>query len=115
MGRWPQSSAIEASQPRQSGGGQRPVRLARGPPRRRPAPGPRRRLFGLAYAGFAAGAISVPAIAPWFVASGMTIGCAERAEHAAVAALVPLSCTSQRSGCWSPHRSFELGRGRHGI
>jgi MFS family permease len=44
-------------------------------------------LFGLAYAGFAVGATGVPALAPWFVAAGVAIGCVETAEHAAVAAL----------------------------
>jgi MFS family permease len=46
-------------------------------------------LFGLAYAGFAAGSASVLALAPWFIAAGVAIGCAETAEHAAVAALAP--------------------------
>jgi MFS family permease len=47
-------------------------------------------LFGLAYAGFAAGPTSVLALAPWFVAAGVAIGCVETAEHAAVAALAPV-------------------------
>jgi MFS family permease len=46
-------------------------------------------LFGLAYAGFAVGGTSVLALAPWFVAAGIAIGCVETAEHAAVAALAP--------------------------
>jgi MFS family permease len=37
-------------------------------------------LFGLAYAGFAAGGTSVLALAPWFVAAGVAIGCVETAE-----------------------------------
>jgi MFS family permease len=46
-------------------------------------------LFGLAYAGFSVGGTSVLALAPWFVAAGVAIGCVETAEHAAVAALAP--------------------------
>jgi len=46
-------------------------------------------LFALAYAGFATGSTSVPALAPWFLAAGLAIGCVETAEHAAVAALAP--------------------------
>jgi hypothetical protein len=42
-------------------------------------------LFELAHAGFAAGPASVLALAPWFLASGVAIGCVETAEHAAVA------------------------------
>ncbi|HEX2774971.1 MAG TPA: hypothetical protein VHN18_21460, partial [Micromonosporaceae bacterium] len=47
-------------------------------------------LFGLAYAGFAVGPASVLALAPWFLAAGVAIGCVETAEHAAVAALAAL-------------------------
>jgi MFS family permease len=57
-------------------------------------------LFGLAYAGFAAGPSSVPALAPWFVTAGVGIGCVETAEHAAVAALAPGELRGRRSGCW---------------
>jgi len=46
-------------------------------------------LFALAYAGFAVGGTGVVALAPWFLAAGVAIGCVETAEHAAVAALAP--------------------------
>jgi MFS family permease len=45
--------------------------------------------FGIAYAGLAAGATTVLALTPWFVAAGVGIGFIETAEHAAVAALAP--------------------------
>ena len=57
-------------------------------------------LFGLAYAGFAAGPTSVLALAPWFVAAGVAIGCVETAEHAAVAALAPVELRGSAFGCW---------------
>src|ERR671922_1085083 len=55
-------------------------------------------LFGLAYAGFAAGPASVLALAPWFIAAGIAIGCVETAEHAAVASLAPVKLRGRRSG-----------------
>jgi MFS family permease len=55
-------------------------------------------LFGLAYAGFAAGLTSVLALAPWFVAAGVAIGCVETAEHAAVAALAPVELRGSAFG-----------------
>lgn len=45
--------------------------------------------FALGYAWFAAGNHSVIALAPAFVFAGIGIGCAETAEHAAVATLSP--------------------------
>jgi MFS family permease len=55
-------------------------------------------LFGLAYAGFAAGGTSVLALAPWFAAAGVAIGCVETAEHAAVAALAPVELRGSAFG-----------------
>ncbi|HYN51312.1 MAG TPA: MFS transporter [Thermoleophilaceae bacterium] len=43
--------------------------------------------FALAYAGFAATDASIPVLALCFAAAGIGIGCAETAEHAAVATL----------------------------
>ena len=54
--------------------------------------------FGVAYAGFAAGGSSVMALAPWFVAAGIGIGCVETSEHAAVAALAPAQIRSSAFG-----------------
>jgi MFS family permease len=45
--------------------------------------------FALAYAGFAATDASIPLLALCFAPAGMGIGCAETAEHAAVASLAP--------------------------
>jgi len=55
-------------------------------------------LSGLAYAGFAAGGSSVLALAPWFVAAGVAIGCVETAEHAAVAGLAPVELRGSAFG-----------------
>ena len=55
-------------------------------------------LFGLAYAGFAAGPRSVLALAPWFLAAGVAIGCVETAEHAAVASLAPVELRGSAFG-----------------
>ncbi len=63
-------------------------------------------LFGLAYAGFAAGATSVLALAPWFVAAGVAIGCVETAEHAAVAALAPVELRGSAFGLLAAVQSF---------
>lgn len=45
--------------------------------------------FALAYLGLAFDTTSWVALAPWFIAAGIGIGCAETAEHAAVAAAAP--------------------------
>lgn len=45
--------------------------------------------FASAYAWFAVGPTGVLALAPAFILAGIGIGCAETAEHAAVAALAP--------------------------
>jgi MFS family permease len=63
-------------------------------------------LFGLAYAGFAAGPSSVLALAPWFVAAGVAIGCVETAEHAAVAALAPVQLRGSAFGLLAAMQSF---------
>jgi MFS family permease len=63
-------------------------------------------LFGLAYAGFAAGATSVLALAPWFVAAGIAIGCMETAEHAAVAALASAELRGSAFGLLAAVQSF---------
>jgi hypothetical protein len=63
-------------------------------------------LFGLAYAGFAAGGTSVLALAPWFVAAGVVIGCVETAEHAAVAALAPAALRGSAFGPLAAVQSF---------
>jgi hypothetical protein len=83
-----------------------PARPARGPPRRRAGPGPRRGPVRLAYAGFAAGPASVLALAPWFVAVGVGIGCVETAEHAAVVALAPLELRGSAFGLLAAVQSF---------
>ena len=63
-------------------------------------------LFGLAYAGFAAGPASVLALAPWFIAAGIAIGCVETAEHAAVAALAPVELRGSAFGLLAAVQSF---------
>jgi MFS family permease len=63
-------------------------------------------LFGLAYAGFATGGTSVLALAPWFVAAGVAIGCVETAEHAAVAALAPAELRGSAFGLLAAVQSF---------
>jgi MFS family permease len=63
-------------------------------------------LFGLAYAGFAAGGSSVLTLAPWFVAAGVAIGCVETAEHAAVAALALMELRGSAFGLLAAVQSF---------
>jgi hypothetical protein len=63
-------------------------------------------LFGLAYGGFAAGPSSVLALAPWFLAAGVAIGCVETAEHAAVAALAPVELRGLAFGLLAAVQSF---------
>jgi MFS family permease len=63
-------------------------------------------LFGLAYAGFAAGGTSVLALAPWFIAGGVAIGCVETAEHAAVATLAPIELRGSAFGLLAAVQSF---------
>jgi MFS family permease len=63
-------------------------------------------LFGLAYVGFAAGATSVLALAPWFLAAGVAIGCVETAEHAAVASLAPVDLRGSAFGLLAAVQSF---------
>jgi hypothetical protein len=61
---------------------------------------------GWPYAGFAAGPTSVLALAPWFVAAGVALGCVETAEHAAVAALAPVELRESAFGLLAAVRSF---------
>ena len=63
-------------------------------------------LFGLAYAGFAAGPTSVLALPLWFLAAGIAIGCVETAEHAAVAALAPVELRGSAFGLLAAVQSF---------
>jgi MFS family permease len=63
-------------------------------------------LLGLAYAGFAAGPTTVLALAPWFLAAGVAIGCVETAEHAAVAALAPVELRGSAFGLLAAVQSF---------
>ena len=63
-------------------------------------------LFGLAYVGFAAGPASVLALAPWFIAAGIAIGCVETAEHAAVAVLAPVELRGSAFGLLAAVQSF---------
>jgi MFS family permease len=63
-------------------------------------------LFGLAYAGFAAGPTSVLTLVPWFVAAGIAIGCVETAEHAAVAVLAPVELRGSAFGLLAAVQSF---------
>jgi MFS family permease len=63
-------------------------------------------LFGLAYAGFAAGPMSVLALAPWFLAAGVAIGCVETAEHAAAAALGSVELRGSAFGLLAAVQSF---------
>lgn len=55
-------------------------------------------LFATAYLGFAAGGTDVLALAPWFIAAGIGIGCVETSEHAAVAALADPAIRSSAFG-----------------
>jgi MFS family permease len=55
-------------------------------------------LFAIAYFGFAAGGTDVLALAPWFIAAGIGIGCVETSEHAAVAALADPAIRSSAFG-----------------
>lgn len=61
-------------------------------------------LFAFAYGGFAVDGSGALALAPFFVAAGVAIGCIKTAEHAVVAALAPPRCADRPSGCWPPSR-----------
>jgi hypothetical protein len=61
---------------------------------------------GAEAAGFATGGASVLALAPWFVAAGVAIGCVETAEHAAVAALAPAVLRGSAFGLLAAVQSF---------
>src|SRR5215217_2037035 len=49
---------------------------------------------------------SVLALAPWFIAAGVAIGCVETAEHAAVAALAPVELRGSAFGLLAAVQSF---------
>jgi hypothetical protein len=63
-------------------------------------------VFGPAYAGFAAGGTSVLALAPWFLAAGVAIGCVETGEHAAVAVLASVKLRGSAFGLLAAVQSF---------
>jgi hypothetical protein len=52
------------------------------------------------------GGTSVLALAPWFIAAGVAIGCVETAEHAAVAALAPVELRGSAFGLLAAVQSF---------
>jgi hypothetical protein len=54
--------------------------------------------FAAAYLWFAVGPSGVVALAPAFVLAGIGIGCAETAEHAAVASLAPATLRGSAFG-----------------
>jgi hypothetical protein len=51
-------------------------------------------------------ATSVLALAPWFLAAGVAIGCVETAEHAALAALAPAALRGSAFGLLAAVQSF---------
>ncbi len=63
-------------------------------------------LFGVAYAGFAAGPASVLGLLPWFLAAGVAIGCVETAEHAAVARAAPAELRGSAFGLLAAIQAF---------
>ena len=62
--------------------------------------------FALAYAGFAASEASIPLLGVRFAAAGIGIGCAETAEHAAVATLAPDRVRGSAFGLVAAWQSF---------
>lgn len=63
-------------------------------------------MFAIAYIWFAAGPDHVLALAPAFVLAGIGIGCAETAEHAAVAGLAPDRLRGSAFGMLAAIQSF---------
>jgi MFS family permease len=63
-------------------------------------------LFGLAYVGLAVVGASVAVLAGCFLAAGVAIGCAETAEHAAVAAAAPAGLRGSAFGLLAAIQSF---------
>jgi MFS family permease len=63
-------------------------------------------LFGLAYVGFAVVGASIAVLAGCFLAAGVAIGCAETAEHAAVAAAAPPGLRGSAFGLLAAIQSF---------
>ena len=62
--------------------------------------------FALAYVGFAATDASIPILALCFVMAGVGIGCAETAEHAAVATLAPPDLRGSAFGALAGIQAF---------
>lgn len=62
--------------------------------------------FALVYAGFAATDASIPLLAACFALAGIGIGCAETAEHAAVASIAPEQVRSSAFGVLAGVRSL---------
>ena len=62
--------------------------------------------FGLAYVGFTRDTSSWLALTPWFILAGIGIGCAETAEHAAVATHAPADLRGSAFGLLAGVQSF---------
>jgi MFS family permease len=62
--------------------------------------------FALAYLGFTRDTTSWLALAPWFVLAGVGIGCAETAQHAAVAHAAPDQLRGSAFGLMAAVQSF---------
>jgi MFS family permease len=62
--------------------------------------------FGLAYVGFTRDTATWLALVPWFVLAGIGIGCAETAEHAAVATEAPSGVRGSAFGLLAGVQSF---------
>jgi MFS family permease len=62
--------------------------------------------FGVAYAGLTHDAHGWLALTPWFILAGIGIGCAETAEHAAVAAYAPAEIRGSAFGLLAAVQSF---------
>ena len=63
-------------------------------------------MFGLAYAGLAAGVSTVVGLAPAFVAAGVAMGCVETAEHSAIATAAPARARGSAFGVLAGIQSF---------
>jgi hypothetical protein len=61
-------------------------------------------LLAIAFAAFATG--SLPLLALGFILGGIAIGCAEMAQHAAVAALAPTALRGSAFGLLRPYRAL---------
>jgi MFS family permease len=63
-------------------------------------------LFGLAYLGLAVGSTSLALLGGCFIAAGVALGCAETAEHAAVASLAPKNLRGSAFGLLASVQGF---------